>query len=220
MEPNNMAMLATVLYTGSRRGKTPRGKARPVWLCILAFAGCGPQTTRFNVVDYPTDGPPSHYFEDFRECYYSTDASGRFDVVARRIGVPERGGVGKITQVVHLRGIWHPDPGRTYAEQTMINATVSYMIVDGSGGASFEGGGFVSFREDYARTTAFGKLELAKLAPVRSLGEGKRIFERAEVRGEFTATRDRLHLTRILTEMRHLFGPLPRYQPRGKPDVL
>lgn len=181
--------------------------------CVVASGGCAPRSTRFDIVDHRAAGGPTSYFENFDECCYSTDASGCFDLVARRIGFGEGDTDERIIQVVHLHGIWHSMPGRTYAEDTMINATVSYMIVGGAGGASFDGAGFVSFRENRDRTVAAGHLELAKLAPVRRLGDGQQIFERAELKGEFKATRNRRQVIRILSEMRRLLGPLPRYQP-------
>ena len=188
---------------------------------VATVAGCGPRETRFNIVDHRAEGDATSYFEDFEECYYRCEPDGRFDFVARRIGAAAHDADDRITQVVHLHGIWNAIPGRTYAEDTMINATVSYLIVSGAGGASFEGGGFVSFRENHNRTVATGRLELAKLAPVRRLGEGGQIFEHAELRGEFRAARDRRQVVRILTEMQRLFGPMPRYQPsHTDADVL
>ena len=200
-----------------RRSQANRPACRR-WRSLLALAGavamvgCGPNKTRFNIADYRADGSTTTYFEDFDECYYCREPDGRFDFIARRVGVGTRDADERITQVVHLRGIWRANPGRTYAEDTMINATVSYLIVSGAGGASFEGGGFVSFRENHSRTVATGKLELAKLAPVRRLGEGRQIFERAELRGQFRAARDRRQVVRILTEMQRLFGAMPRYE--------
>ncbi len=190
-------------------------------LCGLAAGGCSYNVTRFDILDHRTEGDPARYFEEFDECYYTTNPLGGFDVVARRVGIGQQGPDERITQIVHLRGIWCPIPGHTHAESTMINATVSYMIISGAGGAGFEGGGFISFRENYKKTVAVGKLELAKLAPVRCLGQGRQIFERAEVRGEFHATRDPRQVTRILAQMRRLFGPLPRYEPPpADADVL
>ncbi|MCP4592056.1 MAG: hypothetical protein GY842_15075 [bacterium] len=179
----------------------------------VALAGCGPRITRLDISDHRLEGGTTHYFEEFDDCFYRVEPDGRFDFVARRVGMAERSADARITQIVHVRGIWTVAPGRTYAEDSMINATVSYLIVGDGGGAGFEGGGFVSFREDHRRGIATAKLESAKLAPVRQLGEGKQVFERAEVRGEFIAQRNRRQVGRILSEMRHLFGPLPRYQP-------
>lgn len=195
--------------------------AQCVLLCAVAAGGCGPKGTQFEVVDYRTGSGTAGYRESFDECYYGIDAAGHFDFVARRISIGKRDHDERITQVVHLHGIWHAVPGQTYAEDTMINATVSYLIVSGAGGASFEGGGFVSFRENRKRTVATGKLELAKLGPVRRVGDGRQLFERAELQGKFKAERNRRQVTRILTEMRHLFGPMPLYKlPPSNADVL
>jgi hypothetical protein len=197
-----------------REGENRRRRLRLLALIgVAAVSGCGPRGTRFDVVDHRTEGAPTSYFENFETCYYTLDPAGHFDVVAKRTGPGAHNPDERITQVVHLHGIWHALPGRTYADGTMINTTVSYMILDGAGGASFEGGGFVSFRENYDKTVATGQLELAKLAPVRRLGEGRPIFERAEIRGEFKAVRDERQVVRILGEMRRRFGPLPRYEP-------
>lgn len=207
------------------RGSGPgAGLKRTLISLLLVCAGaaaCAPRVTRFNIVDYRADGQTVQFFEQFDECYYSIEPDGHFDIVARRAGVAEADPAERITQVVHLRGIWHPRPGQTYAERTMINSTVSYMILSGGGGASFEGAGFVSFQENHNRTAASGQLELARLAPVRRLGEGRQLFERAEIYGGFKGVRDERRVKRILTEMRRLFGPMPRYEgPPTETDVL
>ena len=202
------------------------GRVRSGWrLCVVLglvlAAGCGPRTTCFSIMDHRGDGEPTTYFEEFGTCYYSIDPTGHFDIVAKRTGPGSQDPDERITQVVHLHGIWHAVPGDTYADGTMLNTTVSYLIVDGTGGASFDGAGFVSLFENRSKTIATGKLELAKLAPARRLGAGRQIFERAEVRGEFKAIRDRRQVTRILGEMQRLFGPLPRYTPpTTEPDLL
>ena len=135
------------------------------------------------------------------------------DLVARRVTPPEGDQTEEITQVIHLQGIWRADPGRTHAERSMINTTVSYHIVSGREGAAFEGGGFVSFNENQQKTEATGELELAKLSPKRRLGDGQHLFDKAELKGQFKAVRDTRRMVRILNEMRRLFGPLPRHQP-------
>ena len=192
-----------------------------LWIVLAAAAGgCGPHETRFEIADHRVGGEVCRYGESFDECYYSIEPGGRFDIVARRISTSRAAADERITQVVHLRGIWQAVPGRTFAEDTMLNTTVAYMIVGVGGGASFEGGGFVSFRENRAKSEAVGALELAKLTPCRRLGDGWRIFERAELCGEFKATHNRRRVSRILTEMDRLFGPMPRYQPPPEPDVL
>lgn len=193
----------------------PKSKLRiPAVVAAMLIAGCAPRHTRFDIVDHRAGVEPTHYFESFDECYYTTDGLGRIDLVARRLSPPDEETGGEVTQVIHLKGIWRADPGRTFADPTMINATVSYLIVSGGRGAGFEGAGFLSFNEDRWTRTAAGRLELAKLAPKRRFGEGEHLFDRAELQGQFHAVRDPRRVVRILNEMRRLFGPLPRHEPR------
>lgn len=173
--------------------------------------GCTSKITRFDIVDYRQPDVANHYFQTFDECYYRYGAGNNLDVVARRIRTNDDGT--QTVQVVHLRTFWVAKPGRTRAENTMINATVSYMIVAWPVGASFEGSGFLSFTENRTKNRIKGELELSSLTPQRRLGPADRLFERAELKGRFVAKRDRAKAVAILNEMRRLFGPLPRYTP-------
>ena len=186
------------------------------WFALLAtaaIAGCGPRTTEFHITDHRTAGPPQQYYEHFDECYYSLDAQGKADIVARRRSVPLEEGAEPVTQVIHISQVWAAVPGCTFAEKSMINATVSYLIVGPTGGASFDGGGFVTFKENRERNEIRGRLESSALTPQRRLGDGGDLFTRAAVTGTFRALRDKRSVIRILHEMNRLFGPMPLYQP-------
>ncbi len=178
-------------------------------ILLLWLLGCGPKATQFHVVDYRPSGEAHGYFQAFDECYYCTDAHGNVDIVARHTTV--NGESPTTTQVVHMRTFWVPKPGRTYAERTMINATVSYLIVSGPDGATFEGSGFLCFRPDRKRQQIKGRLELSSLKPQRRLGSAERLFDKAELSGEFVAKRDKARVIATLREMRRLFGPMPEY---------
>lgn len=185
----------------------------------VAAAGCARvKTTQFEVVDYRSVGEPARYFQPFEECYYRIRGRENLDLVARRESV-DADGV-RTLQVVHLRTFWRAVPGRTQAEDTMINTTVSYLIISGPTGASFEGSGFMTFRENRKRTQVKGTLELASLTPQRRLGNAEKLFERAELSGSLVATRDDRKVISILHEMQRLFGPMPRYVPPPEdPDL-
>ncbi len=174
----------------------------------------------FRVTDYRSDGPPQEYFEAFDECFYCVDARGHTDIVARRRGLPANDGTDPITQVVHVRRVWAAVPGRTYADRTMINATVSYQIVSPTGGAACDGGGFVTFRENRKGAEIRGKLESSDLKPRVSAGTVGDLFSRASVTGEFRAIHDERRARLILNEMQCRFGPKPPYDPpRGNPNL-
>ncbi len=182
-------------------------------LVVSAGTGCAPRQTRFFIADHRDDGPPRRYYENFEECYYCRDARGNVDIVARRRTPPAGSAEETVTQVLHIRLVWTAVPGRTRAEQSMINATVAYLIVSSDSGASFEGGGFATFTENRKGTALAGKLESSALSPQRRLGVGGDLFARASVTGQFRARRDKRQVVRLLNEMKRLFGPLPPYQP-------
>ena len=176
---------------------------------LLFTSGCVTRTSTFQIVDYRKPGDAARYQEAFDEAYYNLDGEGNMDIVLRRIEPTRAGRTSDLTQVIHLRTVWRSIPGRTVAERTQINGTVSYLIVHGRTGAAFEGAGSVFFREDRGKDTLRGSLDQAILKPTRSLPEGGHLFHRAELSGEFRAVRDRRKVVRIINDMNRLFGPLP-----------
>ena len=169
--------------------------------------GCAARTSVFNIVDYREAGQARRYQETFHEAYYDVDGEGNVDVVLRRKEPGQSNPALEITQVIHLRTVWRSIPGKTVAERTQINATVSYSIVSGRIGALFEGAGSVFIKENRAGDLLGGALELALLKPKRRLSVGGDIFALAELSGEFRAVKDRRRVVRIVNDMNRLFGP-------------
>ncbi|MCP4250677.1 MAG: hypothetical protein GY778_26850 [bacterium] len=184
-----------------------------LFLLFVSWGGCTPKTNRFNIQDHRALGPAQHYFERFDECFYCRDAFGHYDVVARRRGTVGVGDGPPFDQIIHIRQVWEAKPGRTAAESSMINATVSYLIVGPDGGASFEGGGFITLKENRRGDELTGHLESSALTPQRRLGSGADVFAKASVTGRFRARRDKRQVVRVVNEMKRLFGPLPPYEP-------
>lgn len=203
----------------------PPSHRHTAWLLVLTLiAGtapaCGPRTTKFFIDDHRAGGLATRYFEEFPECYYSLDAHRHVDIVGLRRGNGDADPDSEpVVQAIHIRQVWEAVPGTTFADQTMINATVSYLIVGPDGGATYEGGGFVTHKENRHKTELAGKLESSALTPQRQVGRGGDIFDRIAVTGAFRARRDKRQVVRILNEMKRLFGPMPRYQPPPAPDV-
>ncbi|HUU83246.1 MAG TPA: hypothetical protein VM243_07050 [Phycisphaerae bacterium] len=189
---------------------------------VGALFGCQPRSTKFFIDDHRDGASATRYFEAFPECYYCIDAHKHVDIVGLRRtgGDTDNPGTEPAVQVIHIRQVWEANPGTTFAEESMINATVNYMIVGPEGGMSFEGGGFVSHRENRHETELTGKLESSALTPLRQAGAGSDLFERVAVTGTFVAQRDKRQVVRILNEMKRLFGPRPRYfHPPTDPDL-
>lgn len=176
---------------------------------LLINSGCATRESTFRITDYREPGEARRYQETFDEAYYDLDGEGNMDIVLRRIEPTSTDPTLDITQVIHLRTVWNSIPGRTVAERTQINGTVSYVIVHGRTGAAFEGAGAVFFKQNRRKDILKGSLDQARLKPTRTLAEDGDLFQHAELTGEFRATRDRRKVVRIVNDMNRLFGPLP-----------
>ncbi len=191
-----------------------RSRALPLihLFCFLALAmplGCSGHPSAFEIVDYRDPGDVKRYRETFDEAYYDLDNQGNVNIVLRRAGGRSGPGESDVTQIVSIRGVWRPVPGKTGSHPTQINATVSYYIVGGRVGDTFEGAGSVFFTQNRGKNILRGTLDRAVLRPKRQLAPGEPLFARAELSGEFRAARDRRQVVRIMNEADRLFGPLP-----------
>jgi len=169
---------------------------------------CAVRPTTFEIVDYREPDGAKRYRETFDEAYYDLDQYGNVNIVLRRSGGPSEA-ESDVTQIVHIRSVWRPVPGRTVSRATQINATVSYYIVGGRVGDTFEGAGSVFFTQNRGKNTLTGSLDRAVLRPKRQLAPGEALFARSELSGEFRAVRDRRQVVRIMNEADRLFGPMP-----------
>jgi hypothetical protein len=190
------------------------GAIRGTWIVALgllatAGTGCSVRTSTFEIVDYREPGEAKRYRETFDEAYYTLDEHGNVDIVLRRLSPRETEPGQGITQVIHIRSVWRSIPGDTVAHRTQINATVSYHILSGRVGATFEGAGSVFFTDNRRTDRLVGTLDLATLRPKRRLVAGSPLFRRAELAGEFCAARNPRRVVRIINEMNRRFGPLP-----------
>jgi len=167
----------------------------------------------FDIVDHRDPSQARRYRETFDEAYYDLADDGNINLVLRRRAPVEKGAKAELTQVIHIRSFWRSVPGQTVAERTQINSCVSYMIVSGEAGATFEGAGSVFFEHDWYGSALSGTLDHAMLKPQRRLATGSEVFARAELSGNFHAERDARQVARLVNEMNRMFGPLPAYQP-------
>ncbi len=190
---------------------------------IVALAGlCGCRSAPFNrvqVTDIRSDGPPQLHYEDFDESFYRLRNGGLVDVVLRKQARATADQTRKIIQIIVLRSYWKPFPGRTYANDSMLNASLCYVLINGDSAISYEGGGFFQYAEKKGGEVITGKLEGADLQPLRAVGGDLGIFERARISGKFKAHRDDRRTTQIMNRIDQLLGPTPRIEPAHRgPD--
>jgi len=212
---NNVAPVSPSLNSTTQR------RCGVATVLLIIASGCQLPGTRFEIVDFRRGEAAVQYFEEFDECFFRVDPVGNVDVVARRKRPSTADPDIDIVQLVHVRTFFTPVPGRMNVESTMINTTISYLIVSGRTGASFEGGGFVSFDQSPTARRGWvmrereltGRVESSSLSPQRRRGDAPQIFQRARVVGRFRAVEDARQVVRLLNDMRRQLGPLPPYEP-------
>lgn len=199
---------------GGRRRIGTRGACLACTLWLTVVCGCmRPKTCEFEVVDYRASGAVSRYRETFSEGYYGIDKSGNLDLILLRQKYDPDDPVTNITQVIHIHTFWQSIPGVTVAERTQINGHVSYFIVSGELGQSFEGAGSVFFTRARDGETITGTLDLARLKPARQLVASADLFERVDLSGCFVAEHDPKRVQHTIHDMNRRFGPRPPHQP-------
>ena len=108
---------------------------------IVALAGlCGCRSAPFNrvqVTDIRSDSPPQLHYEDFDESFYRLRNGGLVDVVLRKQARATADQTRKIIQIIVLRSYWKPFPGRTYANDSMLNASLCYVLINGDSAISY-----------------------------------------------------------------------------------
>lgn len=153
-------------------------------------AGCGAKVSTVEIVSYRETGESSRYRETFDEAYYDIDASGNVDVVLYRLTPGVASAEDAVAQTVHVKTVWRCVPGQTVAHSTQINGTVTYAIVGGGVGATFEGAGSVFFTQNRSQDEITGTLDLVRLKPAKKLNADSDLFYRTELTAEFRARRE------------------------------
>jgi hypothetical protein len=175
-------------------------------LCAI-MVGCRTTPTQLIVVNYLGSGEVERFGETFEEAYYDRDAQGNVDIVLRRASRNTQTPADKITQIVHLKTIWRSIPGRTVAHRTQLNGTVTYCIVGPSIAATFEGAGSIFYKQEKRSGELIGSIDLARLSPVRRIGDHEPLFDHAELSGTFRAKHDPLRVVTAVNEINRVFGP-------------
>lgn len=203
---------------GSSRAVASRAAARAGWACLgglLCIWGCTAPATRFEIVNYRSNGAREVFHDDFDECLYREMPDGNMDIIARKVSRATSAEEQDVTQILHLRTVYRARPGTTYSEPSMINGTVHYAVITPQGGTCFEGAGFVSCKRKGGAGQIIGTVEEAEVGPNRRLGISGDVFEHVVLEGTFVARRDAARVVGLLNELHALFGPQPSYQLSG-----
>ncbi len=111
------------------------------------------------------------------------------------------------SQILRIQILWQPHPGKSYAESTQTNASITYCLVNGENAISYEGAGFVFFKLSRDGRTMKGRIESASLRPTRYRGSPFDLFGPCRLKGEFTATHGSREVASVRQRLRRLLGP-------------
>lgn len=180
----------------------------------MCVAGCARSKGNvFEVIDYREAGEVSRFRETFADGYFDVGPTGNYEIVLVREQFDANDPAANITQMIHLRTFWRSIPGTTVADSTQINGSISYFIVSGELGQSYEGAGSIFVTENRDGDEIKGTLDLARLKPVRQLAASADLFDRVRISGRFKATRNRKRTQQLVRDMNRRFGPRPPRQP-------
>jgi hypothetical protein len=155
---------------------------------LTASTGCGPKETRIELTAVADGGIPEYRFADFDRAYYRQSSDGTIGLVL--IGEePDPADPGlMIRQVLYIKSFWSPRPGRTYVEETQVNAQARYAYLTPPTGVRYDGGAFVVARKDKRTDELIGKIESGMLRPRYRMGEVTEPFGPARFKGTFRAS--------------------------------
>jgi hypothetical protein len=215
---------------GIRGSSTARVKAQAAarhyaWpgAILLAISACSASrmpTNRFLVADYGADGASREMFEDFPQGYYRSGEDGLVDIVLYRPALAVGAIEDDIVQTIHIQTYWRARPGTTHLQDSMLNSLVTYCLMRGDSGITYDGGGFVRYRIPKEGDVLNGVLARANLQPLRRTGDDLQIFHRAALSGRFQAQCDPRRVARLIEEIDRSLGARPALEPQVTSPAL
>ncbi len=163
------------------------------------LSGC--QVNQLKLVNYADPETPEILTQNFSRVSFTDTGTGDFEILLQSSEPIAREGNKVLRQMVYISTLWNPIPGKTYADESQINAKVVYLVeiaerqegtVTTEGRPTilcYKGSGFVSYQLDRTGQVMTGSIEKALLEPLHK--SGTRRLGRFELSGEFKAMKNR-----------------------------
>lgn len=167
-------------------------------LAALAASGCSYNQMR--LVNYADVENPEELQQAFTHASFEAATTGETTILLQTAEPMTAGENRILRQSIYVTTLWKPIPGKTYAEESQINARVIYLVeiaeqpgptISSEKAATvlcYKGTGFVSYQLDRTGQTLTGSIERALLEPMYK-GDGLRLGT-FELSGPFKATRN------------------------------
>ncbi len=184
-----------------------RTRCSVVLTALLAvLAGCSSQATRLYLTTYDEAGRAQHHYADFNRVAFLVNPSGLLEL-GMRVEQPSKADPTQtITQLIHVKEVWKPQPGRTAVESSQINVELRYAILTPPTGVRYDGAGFVFAKVAKDGKTVTGDIESGRLAPAYRMADAALPFGPARVKGTFRAVNNPSEVIEITRQLDLLFG--------------
>lgn len=162
-------------------------------LWILAFPllllACQqpPTRTRINLTAHDANGQPQRHYTDFRRAYYQVSAGGLVELVLQTERPSSVDPTQTINQILYVRSIWNPHPGRSAVEASQIDAQARYAMLTPPTGVRYDGSAMITWKLDKKAHKLSGWIESGTLTPRFRMGEAMEPFGPANFSGTFVA---------------------------------
>jgi hypothetical protein len=172
----------------------------PAILGFIALTGGGCAYNQMRLVNYANSESPEVLSQSFGQASFGESATGETQILLQSSEPMTTADNRVLRQSIFVTTLWKPIPGKTYAEESQINARVVYLVEiaqcpdptvatrKGPTVLCYKGTGFVSFDLDQTKQILTGKIERALLEPTHKTG-GYRLGT-FELSGEFKAARN------------------------------
>ena len=173
---------------------------------LAALAGCSSQATRLYLTTYDEAGREQHHYADFNRVAFLVNPSGLVELGMRVEQPSKTDPTQTITQLIHIKEVWKPVPGRTAVEKTQMNVEMRYAILTPPTGVRYDGAGFVYAKIAKDAKTVTGQIESGRLAPAYRMADATLPFGPARFTGTFRAVNNPGEVIEIARQLDVLFA--------------
>jgi hypothetical protein len=190
------------------------GSARPIarylttvllWALAISTIGCQAEPMRVLLTTYDNTGEPVVHYADFQHAAYHRNAEGLLHIALYGSQPSSLDPTQMIQQVVYIREIWNPRPGKTFANQSQINTVVQYAILTPPTGVRYDGTAFVMCDGGEDGDDLEGEIESGNLSPSARMGEVGMPFGHARIEGWIEAEENEAAVMQAIQQMESLF---------------
>lgn len=175
-------------------------------MLLAGLAGCSSEATRLHLTTYDETGREQHHYADFSRVAFLVNPSGLLELGMRVEQPSKMDPTQTITQLIHLKEVWKPLPGRTAVEKTQINVQVQYAILTPPTGVRYDGAGFVFAKIAKDAKTVTGQIESGRLSPSYLMANAAMPFGPARFTGTFRAVNNPGEVMEISRQLDLLFS--------------